>query len=555
MVITDLMGKVNILSRWIICCSLLILNLGNQLNAQTLVCDGQINVSLGEDCNLGSQITPAMILQGMVGGDCDYEILISGHAHNSQSNSGLGICYAEVFVPGNYSVTITNGNNSCWGKILAEDKLGPQIDCNCDDPTAPCSLPSICSGINLDAVIPPNATDCDGVAHHSYKDVTSGGDCGQTTLLTRTWTFVDNIGNVSTCKQYYESAPYSFTYDANGNLTDLPDDNAGIECPENEVYLSCGAGTSPEEIYNAYYKKFRADYPASSDPPSDVYLFNNHAYATRHAYPYLVSYTGGILTGVSILSGTACHLFATYTDIDLAICSTSAECAGNNKVIREWKIFDWCSPSAEPFICTQVIKAIDTEAPDLEVNDFSTSVDPWGCTATVYFPKPGHINDNCSPASALQYVVSTGSGTTDLYGTPTGSGTSSLGGVVMGFDPAKNCYYAENVPVGQHEFWYNAWDCCTNIGSEPVIVSVKDATPPVAVTKQDIVVSLIPNPGNITEPGITKIFAESIDNGSFDGCGNVKLEIRRDSESCGNLDNITYNNDGNESDDKEILMV
>ncbi len=547
MVITDLMGKVNILSRWMICCSLLVLNLGNQLNAQTLVCDGQINVSLGEDCDEGSQITPAMILQGMIGGDCDYEILLSGQGYNSTSNAGAGICYAEIFNPGNYSVTVTNGNNSCWGKILAEDKLGPQIDCTCSDPAAPCTLPAICTGIDTEAVIPPTATDCDGVSHHSFRDVVTGGGCGESTYLTRIWTFVDNIGNVSTCSQYYVATPYEFTFDGSGNNTDLPDDNQGIECPVTEVDLPCGAGTEPGDVYDFYYAKWREDFPPS-DPISEEYLLSNHYYAVRHAYPFLVNYDGlGELLGVTGLNGTACNLFASYEDIDLAICNTDPECSGNNKVIREWKIFDWCNSTAEPYICTQVIKAVDTEAPTIGVADFTSSVDPWGCTATVYFPKPSFINDNCSPTAALNYVVSTGSGTTDMYGVATGSGTG-LQGVVMGYDPNLG-YYATNVPAGHHLFYYNAWDCCTNIGSEEVWVSVKDATPPVAITKQDIVVSLIPNPGSPGEPGVTKVFAESIDNGSFDGCGNVKLEIRRESQACNFPSSITYNNDFHSNDD------
>ncbi len=551
MVITDLMGRVSMLSKWMICCSLLILNLGNQLQSQTLVCDGQINVSLGEDCDLGSQITPSMILQGIVGSDCDYEIFIAGQGLNSASNAGAGICYAEVFNPGNYSVTVTNGNNSCWGNILAEDKLGPQVDCSCDDPTNPCLLPSICTGINLDAVIPPTATDCDGIASRTFRDQVTEGGCGEASFLTRTWTFVDNVGNVSTCRQYYQSEAYQFEFDANGNNLDLPDDDAGIECPETEVDLPCGAGTSPEEIYNFFYTQYREEFPPSSDPPSEEYLLNNHAFATRHAYPYLASYVGGVLQGVSILEGTACNLFTTFEDTELAVCDTSPECSGNNKVIREWKIFDWCSPTSEPFICTQVIEAVDTEAPTFMVSDFTSSVDPWGCTGRVYFPQPRTIADNCSPTSALQYVVSTGSGTTDLYGIPTGSGTSSLQGVILGFDPAQNSFYAENVPIGEHEFYYNAWDCCTNIGSEKVSVSIMDATPPVAITKQDVVVSLIPNPGSLVEPGITKIFAESIDNGSFDGCGNVKLEIRRESDGCNIPSNLTYNNDGHSFDDED----
>ena len=546
MVYTDLMGKVSILSRWMICC-FLILNLGNQLDAQTLVCDGRINVSLGEDCDQGSQITPEMILQGMIGTNCDYDIFLAGQGHNDSSNSAAGVCFAEIFTPGNYSVTVTNGNNSCWGEIVAEDKLGPQIECTCDDPAAPCELPAICTGIDLGAVITPLATDCDGIASTNFTDSVTGGGCGESTFLTRVWTFVDNVGNVSKCTQYFEASTFQFEFDADGDITDLPDDNAGLECPEGEIFLPCGSGTSPDELFEFFYNEFREMYPPVSEPISETYLLNNQFYATRRAFPYLISLDAmGEVSGVSAINGNACNLFATFEDINLPICNSDALCSGNNKVIREWKVFDWCSSSAEPFICTQIIEVQDREAPELEITDVNASVDPWGCTATVYFPKPLHLNDNCSPTVALNYVVSTGSGTTDLYGVATGSGTG-LQGVVMGFDPSRG-YFASNVPVGQHEFYYNAWDCCNNIASEPVVVTVGDATPPVAITKQDVVVSLIPNPGSTTTPGVTKIFAESIDNGSFDGCGNVKLEIRRDSDACGFTGNTTFNNDGHDGD-------
>ena len=110
MVITDFMGKVGVVSRWMLCLTLLILNLGNQLIASeappTLVCDDQINVSLGTDCN--AVITPDLILEGSPAGT--FTVLLSGVAGNT------------ILSPGNYTVTVTDGTNSCWGNILAEDK-------------------------------------------------------------------------------------------------------------------------------------------------------------------------------------------------------------------------------------------------------------------------------------------------------------------------------------------------------------------------------------------------------------------------------------------------
>jgi len=49
--------------------------------------------------------------------------------------------------------------------------------------------------------------------------------------------------------------------------------------------------------------------------------------------------------------------------------------------------------------------------------------------------------------------------------------------------------------------------------------------------------------------GIAKLFATSVDKGSHDGCGPVKLEIRREDQNCDIEGNTTYNNDGHPNDD------
>ena len=145
-------------------------------------------------------------------------------------------------------------------------------------------------------------------------------------------------------------------------------------------------------------------------------------------------------------------------------------------------------------------------------------------------------------------VPPTGTGSGSGNGTTTVVTDPSLIGVNVLFDVNRG-FVASGVPRGTYTFFYNAFDCCGNTTTVPVEVRVVDATPPVAITKQDIVVSLIPNPGSTSEPGITKIFAENIDNGSFDGCGAVQLEIRREVDACGFASNLTFNNDGHMQDD------
>ncbi|MBT8191148.1 MAG: hypothetical protein KJO29_12030, partial [Bacteroidia bacterium] len=298
--------------------------------------------------------------------------------------------------------------------------------------------------------------------------------------------------------------------------------------------LECGVGSSPKEIYDYFTQKYRDDNPCDDgsgrcDPDSyhfdpsfvEDYEKDVHDYGLRYSYPSI--------HGLPLINHV-CNTATAYTDVVIPICSSEPACSDNAKVVREWKVYDWCSTIIEPIVFTQVIKASDNTPPNLYVKDFEVSVNPWGCKGVVYFPDPVHMTDDCS--SYVRYEV-----------TPAYEGS----GIKVLYDPAKG-WYAPDLPVGTYQFYYHAYDCCDNVTSAGVYVKVVDGTPPVAITKLDIVVSLIPNYGTDSISGLTKIFAESVDNGSFDGCGPVKLEIRRDSDYCGYLGNSTYNNDGHAND-------
>lgn len=536
---TDLMGKVNMVSRWMLCCALLSVNLVSQLVASneaslgTLVCDDQINVSLSISCE--AVITVGMVLEGesqIPNYDPDnYEISIEGVAGNTLTEVGI------------YTVTITERNppftpplNSCWGHILVEDKLPPVIDpgtCNCPEGnTNPdCMLPLLCNDLTeiynadfMDVPMPTAIDNCTEVITDFYDEVFDNGDCS-TTVVKRIWVFTDGGGNqIESCPFYYRISPIT-----------LSDD---IEGPESEVLLDCGVGFSPQEIYEFFANQYREDNPCGGMNPglcdpfspyydqdlAEQYEIDVHEYAVKFAYPNLA--------GIPLINNI-CNTATTYTDIELPICSINAQCTDNLKVIRTWRVYDWCNVLAEPLEYVQIIKAADQTPPHIEVAGFNASVDPWGCTAAIYFPEPLHLTDNCS--SFVGYDV-----------------TSELPWIDIHFDPVSGKYFAHDVPLGQYQFYYNAFDCCENITSQGIIVNVRDNTPPVAITKQDIVVTLIPNHGYQGSQGLTKVFTQSIDNGSWDGCSeNVKLEIRRSDQNCGYGGNTTYNNDGHSFDDPD----
>lgn len=537
---TDFRGKVNAVPKWLMCCTLLSFSfistsLASEGELGTLVCDDQINVALDGNCE--SEITVEMILEGesaIPGFDAaDYNVSISGvnGPVNGMTLSQVGLYTVTISEVGTGPNSLPPPYNSCWGHILVEDKLPPQlISCPCEasDPataTNPdCVLPILCEdltdigGVMVDQ---PEAMDnCNNDFTVTFTDDIVGADCASSIVL-RTWRLTDTDGNYVTCQSRYSIDPLALTNN--------------IDEPIQNVELECGEGTSPEEIYLFFADYYRTANPCAGggstcDPTSHdydpdfvaAYEQAVHQFAVRYAYPSI--------NGVQLI-GNICNTVTSFEDTVIPICSSEPGCEGNAKIIRTWTIYDWCDPNLVPLKYSQVIQASDHTDPSIDAESFTASVDPWGCTAKVIFPEPLHLTDNCS--SYVTYTV-------------TGSGSSNT--FPVNYDPNVG-YYAENVPVGEHTFYYNAFDCCENTTSEGVVVTVVDATPPVAITKQDIVVSLIPNPGNLVEPGLTKIFAGSVDNGSFDGCGPVKLEIRREEEMCGYPSSVTFNDDGHAMDD------
>jgi hypothetical protein len=252
-----------------------------------------------------------------------------------------------------------------------------------------------------------------------------------------------------------------------------------------EVILNCNDGTTPAEIAAAL--------------------------GASAAYPTVI--VGGIPTA---LNSHVCNIYAAHTDTEIDACAP--HCHGNKKVIRRWTILDWCEGTILESI--QIIKAIDQEGPTFITKDTTVSTRPWDCTGEFFLPLPWELHDNCDANPT--YVVSG----------PEGVIVTKVG----------NRWRASNVEKGIHTFTYIASDCCGNKGTETVNLTVLDKTPPIAIAKQDIVISLVPGyeaDGSLN--GQAKMFPGSIDNGSFDNCSDVKLEIRRPdgAPACGNDGNIT----------------
>ena len=360
----------------------------------------------------------------------------------------------------------------------------------------------------------------------TWTDDINDGDCGNSTIE-RTWIATDEKGNTGTAVQIITIEQIGA--DAVGTDWFWPDTDVTDSCvnPSGEpgIILTCGADSSPMGVYEYHRAAYMACFPPSDPDDLDpMYLANLTRFAVTKAFPYTLNSLGGAESFID----NNCNLIFDFNDTTLPACG--GDCAGNEKVLRDWTVLDWCS--SESFSFRQIISSTDNEGPvvDMETaagvqssTSIAVSVDPWGCVAEFSLPAPEHLTDNCS--DEITYSFS-------------GPITPSFEGGV---------WVVRGAPIGMHTFTVTAVDCCGNAGTGTVEVTVSDSSPPIPVVTRDLVVGLTFSPTN-PSGGAAKLFATQVDNGSFDGCGPVKTVIRRlderdeDTECMNNLGNNGHNN-------------
>jgi len=350
--------------------------------------------------------------------------------------------------------------------------------------------------------------------------VTPAGDACGNTSYTFSDSEVDNGCEGSTITRTW------FASDASGNTSDacvqtITIENIGIAdilLPPALIELPCGNGTSPYDIEAFFDNPLTTDIPLSATCLLDVVERNE---GIPFGWPHYNQRGCDGNKHPQRVDNSVCNIYATYVDQEIPACGPG--CDGNVKVIRTWTLLDWCTNETVPY--TQLIKAVDNEGPTFIVKDVTVSTDPWGCEANIEIPQPWELHDACT--DDLTYSVS-----------------GPAGVIIVG--DAETGYTALGAPKGVHTFTYTAYDCCGNVTSVDASFTVVDGTPPVAVAKQNIVISLTSS--GTSNTGLAKLYAESVDNGSHDGCTDIKLEVRRDEDNCDIRGNDTYNADGHPQD-------
>lgn len=416
--------------------------------SNALLCNDNGQLSLSSDCV--DPIDPRMVLMGAYGCADDFLVTIMGRNNNLVDTNDIG---RRLMV----RVLNTETGVACMGEIVVQDKQAPVID-SCLNDTLWCvqnPRPSFENGEALTPVI----SDCSDFSSYYFDEITKYGcDSVFSQKITRTWIASDEYDNHDTCVQ--------MIWIRRINLADL-----SPTCPEN-YEVECMSGVS------------------------------------RDLSPATTGYPTIILDGRTFsLRDTVCDACGLLSD---ANDDTLSSCGSSVKILREWRIFDWCAPTGagNPWSCLQTVKLADSTPPVIPpFPAISLGVSTDDCTSFANLP-PANISD-CSQVSVRIL-------------TPIGV-INSNGGPLP----------APGLGAGDHIVTYLATDACGNTSSRTATVSIRDTRPPVPVCETFTTVS-------ITSDGTARVFATSLDQGSVDECCIDRFAVRRMATPCGIAADTTF---------------
>ncbi len=270
-----------------------------------------------------------------------------------------------------------------------------------------------------------SATDNCGVASLDFTETDNTGSCG-TGTRTRVWTATDFYGNSSSCTQTIHVVDNTPVH------VEFPPDYTTYDCTSEDAL-------HPDSL------------PAPFDRPKVL--------------------------------DADCELIATNYK-DWVFTAAEPACI---KVLREWKVIDWCSyeygqEDEGYWEDRQILKIIDTLPPTFTCpDDVVVSTDYGACTATFSLPQPTDIED-C--LSGVEVTVETELGDSTAF---------------------------TDVPLGEYNAKYILEDGCNNVSTCEIKVSVVDSSPPTAACLNGVSLSLMEN-------GMAEIWASDIEISSYDFC-------------------------------------
>ena len=437
---------------------------------EILACNDLVQLSLDK---FGQAIvTPDIVLEAR-----ENYALLSLKVTNSKGED-VGTILDCSHIGDTLTVMAHNGcdKSSCWGKLIVEDKLPPEVIC-----AAPDTFYCFETPVNLKQdVVSDNCTPTERVI---VSDVMEKFDCDSNLTGKRTIT--------------------SYHIDAYGNRSELCE----------------------KEIFFLRYQSSMVQFPKDTIFSCDDF---------PGAKP---QYTGQpTIDGKPIYPNNSnCSVALHYKDDTIQICG-----AGYKLIRTWTALDWCPTPGfPNPITAIQLIKVVDDAAPviycpgtDDQVDTVGT--DPWTCTATILLPEP-HIlvpgqpivDSNAiyilSECSDFTYSVEHLAADSPENCTP----SNALPSVDQIRQRPDGRWEAYDIPQGCNWFYYTIIDDCGHETTCTFDIYVEDLTPPVAVCDAHTVVAL-----NLSGKAVLE--AQSVDDGSLDNCELGDMKVRRmDGIPCG----------------------
>jgi hypothetical protein len=314
------------------------------LSAQcTLACNGQLNVSLNASCQ--AEITYDLVLENpdncIPGGPDNFQVDV-------YNTFGAFILPGSPFVTTNelddllpVRVTHLPSGNNCWGSVLIQDYLAPQITC------PPDVVVSCAGSTDPDDVGHPYVQDCSTYILNSVEVYTDLGCNDPQAEIVRTWIASDIKGNTSSCSQTIGIALPTVA-----NVT-FPPSLDNIEAPA----LEC---PNPDTD------------PAETGAPT--------------------------INGNPIPVNGDCALSVFYDDLEIPLCGSTYS------IVRTWTVVEWCTGvlvNDTQIIWVDDSQGPVIDCPDtLTVG----AADPTSCSTPVALPAL-NFTDNCSNPDLVTFTI------------------------------------------------------------------------------------------------------------------------------------------------------
>ena len=359
----------------------------------------------------------------------------------------VGACANNFTVIRTWSFTDACGNSSSVSQtIIVNDTTAPVA------PEAPANVTASCAG-DVPAMISLTATDnCGEQITAEGVDTTVAGDCPNSFVTTRTWTFTDVCGNTSSVTQTITindttapvapEAPAALTVSCAGEVPAMISLTASDNCGEQitaEGVDTTIAGACPNSFVTTRTWTF-TDACGNTSSATQTITVNDTTAPVPPTAPADVTgtCTVDVPAMISLTATDNCGDQITVQGVDTTV---AGACANSFVTTRTWTFVDACGNTSST---TQTISVTDTVLPtfvETAPADISVSCDAIPAAATLT------AVDNCDNASVPVTMTET--------------------------TVAGDCPNASEIT----RTW-SATDACGNTATTSQVITVMDVTPP-----------------------------------------------------------------------------